>query len=218
MLNAAAADGRGVDDLDWTELSAFLRRSFGEFLMRLQEATPAAVFRRCSNPRRDGSLTLVPFEDVRSRQRYVAHVSSSGAVSAEGIEHFEGLDAPVVQEINPADFELVRVEMLDVEPAAVEPPAGSPLPHPEAAAEAYARVKFDKSMQYDSCRRGYLTGYAAVPEDWRSSDPLPDAWDDPDFREMAFALDGLRGLRWIEAFERGFKKGAIDAARHMSTE
>jgi hypothetical protein len=84
--------------------------------------------------------------------------------------------------------------------------AVSPLPDLEDAAVEYARDKFDDAMEYASCRRGYLAGYVAVPEGWSSGDALPDAWNDADFRETAFSLDGLRGLSWIEAFEEGSRR------------
>ena len=159
-----SADATRVSEGKWTELSTFVRRSFHAFLMGAQEVTPGAIFRVSGNPRSDGSLVLIPFEDARSGRQYLARVTPSGAVWAEGVDQFE-LAAPVVIEVNPAEVELalVRAERASSPPAQVEDATASPLPDPEDAAESYSRSKFDQTMERNSCREGYLAGYAAVP-------------------------------------------------------
>jgi hypothetical protein len=96
--------------------------------------------------------------------------------------------------------------------------AASPLPDPHDVAAFYAENKFQDLMERQGCELGYCVGYATVSDWWARGDSLPDPWSDGSFREFALSLDGWRGLRWLEAYERGFKKGTIDKARQLSAE
>jgi hypothetical protein len=94
--------------------------------------------------------------------------------------------------------------------------AASPLPDPHDVAAFYAESKFRDLMERKGCELGYCVGYATVSDEWARGDPLPDPWSEGSFREFALSLDGWSGVRWLEAYERGFKKGTIDEARQLS--
>jgi hypothetical protein len=96
--------------------------------------------------------------------------------------------------------------------------AASPLPDPYDVAAFYAESKFRDLMERQGCELGYCVGYTTVSGEWARGDPLPDPWSDGSFRAFALSLDGCRGVRWLEAYERGFKKGTIDRARQLSAE
>lgn len=134
----------------------------------------------------DNLETVIPFEDRLSGGRYLAHVTPEGAVSAE---------------------------LVGIEPRRT---TASPLPDRRDVAESYACRKFVKPWERDSCKQGFLARFAAVSKDWKRGDALPNPWDDPASAELALALDGTRGVEWIDAYERGFKKGTIDMARHAA--